>query len=275
MGKGEIIESENGEVVPNYRNYVMDTSVSYLYRENHIKQNIENNLKFRQEILPIGKTKLNIFEVIDLMGEIVDESDPDSRNPQIVHSIQTGEACRKLHPDKDWFHLTGFIHDLGKVSAHKLLYSLPQWAVVGDTFPIGCAFSDKIIYNEFFTQNSDTYHELYGTKLGIYKEGIGFENMIFSWGHDEYLYQVLKANYCKLPEEALYIIRFHSFYPWHENSAYDNFADEKDLKMLPFLKDFQLCDLYSKVDEKFDIEERKKYYEKLIEKYFDSPILKW
>ena len=30
----------------------------------------------------------------------------------------------------------------------------------------------------------------YNTKLGIYKEGCGIENVIMSWGHDEYLYHV-------------------------------------------------------------------------------------
>jgi hypothetical protein len=41
------------------------------------------------------------------------------------------------------FHLTGLIHDLGKILAHPEFGSEPQWAVVGDTFPVGCAFSDK------------------------------------------------------------------------------------------------------------------------------------
>ena len=30
----------------------------------------------------------------------------------------------------------------------------------------------------------------YNSKLGIYKEGCGIENVIMSWGHDEYLYHV-------------------------------------------------------------------------------------
>ena len=37
-----------------------------------------------------------------------------------------------------WFVLVGLIHDLGKVLC---LFGEPQWAVVGDTFPVGCAFS--------------------------------------------------------------------------------------------------------------------------------------
>ena len=30
----------------------------------------------------------------------------------------------------------------------------------------------------------------YNSKLGIYREGCGIENVIMSWGHDEYLYHV-------------------------------------------------------------------------------------
>ena len=42
---------------------------------------------------------------------------------------------RKDYPEEDWFQLVGLIHDLGKIMA---FYDAPQWAVVGDTFPVGC-----------------------------------------------------------------------------------------------------------------------------------------
>src|SRR5690349_23199945 len=37
--------------------------------------------------------------------------------------------------------LTGFVHDLGKILC---LWGEPQWAVVGDTFPTGCAYSRNL-----------------------------------------------------------------------------------------------------------------------------------
>jgi len=40
-----------------------------------------------------------------------------------------------------------------------------------------------------------------------------------SWGHDEYVYQWVKD---RLPEEALYMLRYHSFYAWHREAAYDH-----------------------------------------------------
>lgn len=47
----------------------------------------------------------------------------------------------------------------------------------------------------------------YSTKLGMYEENCGLEKVTMSWGHDEYMYRMLKHNKSTLPEEALYIIR--------------------------------------------------------------------
>jgi inositol oxygenase len=45
---------------------------------------------------------------------------------------------------------TGFVHDLGKCLC---LYGEPQWGVVGDTFPTGCAYSDAVVFPEYFRAN--------------------------------------------------------------------------------------------------------------------------
>jgi len=55
------------------------------------------------------------------------------------------------------------IHDLGKVLS---LFGEPQWAVVGDTFPVGCAFSDKIVFPEYFDANPDRQDEKLSMHLG-------------------------------------------------------------------------------------------------------------
>jgi hypothetical protein len=57
----------------------------------------------------------------------------------------------------------------------------------------------RVIYNCYFS-----------TKFGVYKPNCGLENVMMSWGHDEYMYQVLKHNKTTLPEEALYMIRYAS-----------------------------------------------------------------
>jgi hypothetical protein len=44
---------------------------------------------------------------------------------------------------------------------------------------------------QYFRDNPDSQNVLYNSKLGIYKEGCGLDNVMMSWGHDEYMYQVI------------------------------------------------------------------------------------
>ena len=131
---------------------------------------------------------MGIWEALEYLNTLVDESDPDTDLSQIEHLLQSAEAIRKDgHPR--WMVLAGLLHDLGKVLC---LYGEPQWAVVGDTFPVGCAWSEKIVYPEFFRDNPDSRVPEYQTRLGVYTEGCGLKNVDLSWGHDEYLYQVVR-----------------------------------------------------------------------------------
>lgn len=68
-----------------------------------------------KEWLRFDKFKMTVKEALTKLNNLVDESDPDTNLPNIVHAFQTAELIRKEHPDLDWFHLTGLIHDLGKV----------------------------------------------------------------------------------------------------------------------------------------------------------------
>jgi inositol oxygenase len=217
-----------------------------------------------------NKFKTNIMTALDKLNDLVDESDPDANIPNIVHAFQTAERIRKEHPDKPWFHLTGLIHDLGKIMA---FYDEPQWAVVGDTFPVGCKHQKSIVYRDTsFVNNPDTYDERYNTENGIYQPGCGLSKLMMSWGHDEYLYRVLKHNNTTLPEVALYMIRFHSFYPWHSGKDYMHLSDKTDLEMLPWVLEFNKYDLYTKSTEIPDIEALKPYYQTLIDQYIPGDL---
>lgn len=65
--------------------------------------------------LQFNKLKMTVKEALIKLNDLVDESDPDSDLPNIVHAFQTAERIRAEHPDLEWFQLTGLIHDLGKV----------------------------------------------------------------------------------------------------------------------------------------------------------------
>lgn len=228
--------------------------VKNFYKEQHEKQTVAYNLKARNDFRSKTRAEMTIWEAMEKLNTLIDESDPDTSLSQIEHLLQSAEAIRRDGKPR-WMQLTGLIHDLG-----KLLYFFDaqgQWDVVGDTFPVGCAFDDRIIYgSESFKGNPDYGHEIYGTKFGIYSPGCGLDNVMLSWGHDEYLYHVVKDQ-STLPPEALAIIRYHSFYPWHSAGAYHELMNEKDKEMLKAVKAFNPYDLYSKSDDIPKIEELK------------------
>lgn len=208
-----------------------------------------------------------------MLDELVDDSDPDNELPNSVHDFQTAERIRAAHPEHDWFHLVGLLHDLGKVMA---LWGEPQWCVVGDTFPVGCEFSDKIVFAHQFVQNPDTDNPQYNTPAGIYAPKCGLENLMMSWGHDEYMYQMLRFNGCTIPEEGLACIRFHSFYPWHTEEAYHHLCTDHDLATVkPWVLEFNKFDLYSKGDEVPDVKAVWPYYKSLLVKYNLDGLLSW
>uniref|UniRef100_A0A3Q2VZM0 Inositol oxygenase n=1 Tax=Haplochromis burtoni TaxID=8153 RepID=A0A3Q2VZM0_HAPBU len=144
-------------------------------------------------------TRMGMMDAIMSLDQLVDESDPDVDFPNSFHAFQTAEGIRQEHPDKEWFQLVGLIHDVGKIMA---LWDEPQWAVVGDTFPVGCKFQNSIVFRDnTFLKNPDDNNPKYNTEFGIYEPNCGLDNVLMSWGHDEYLYRVMKFNKCLIPEE--------------------------------------------------------------------------
>src|SRR5438552_2393794 len=220
--------------------------VQEFYRQNHAYQTRDFVQQKKREYLPLNKRRMGIWEAMEYLNTVVDDSDPDTNLSQIEHLLQTSEAIRRDGRPR-WFILTGLIHDLGKVLC---LWGEPQWSVVGDTFPVGCAFSDTIVFPEFFEANPDTAVPEYQTACGIYEEGCGLDRVHLSWGHDEYLYQVVKEF---LPPEALAMIRFHSFYPWHRERAYRQLFSPHDEEMFAWVRAFNPYDLYSKTPVRPDV----------------------
>ena len=96
---------------------------------------------------------------------------------------------------------------------------------------------------------------------------------MISWGHDEYMYIIAKEQ-STLPIEGLAMIRFHSFYPWHRETAYSQFMKEGDERLLAAVREFNPYDLYSKADQPIRVEEVKEYYQAIISKYF-PPVVEW
>nr|WP_254053435.1 inositol oxygenase [Singulisphaera sp. GP187] len=239
--------------------------VREFYQLNHRHQTLGFVLEKKQEFLAKSRRSMGIWEAMEFLNTLVDESDPDADFSQIEHLMQTSEAIRAAgHPR--WFVLTGLIHDLGKILC---LYGEPQWAVVGDTFPVGCRYSDKIVFSEYFAENPDSAVPEYRTRHGIYAEGCGLDQVHLSWGHDEYLYHVVKDY---LPEEGLAMIRYHSFYAWHHENQYNHLMNEHDRRKLSWVRAFNPFDLYSKGHDRPDVAALTPYYKDLIAEFFPAQL---
>jgi inositol oxygenase len=250
-----------------YRNYETPgrDSVREFYRLNHQYQTFDFVQQKKAEFLSFDKKEMSVWDAFQFLNQLVDDSDPDTDLDQFQHLLQTSEAIRADgHPD--WMVLAGLFHDMGKVLC---LFGEPQWAVVGDTFPVGCAWSDKIVYPEFFSENPDAQNEQYQTRYGVYSPGCGLRNVQLSWGHDEYVYHMMKDY---LPEPALYMLRYHSFYSQHREHGYDHLMDDHDREMFKWVKLFNPYDLYSKNPTPPDWTQLRPYYEELVAKYLPATL---
>jgi inositol oxygenase len=261
--------SHDAKTKEEFRDYHAEArpGVREFYRLNHRHQTLDFVLAKKAEYLPPRRQRMGTWEALEFLNTLVDDSDPDADLSQIEHLMQTAEAIRQRgHPR--WFVLTGLIHDLGKILC---LFGEPQWAVVGDTFPVGCAFSDRVVFPEFFADNPDRLVAAYQTPCGIYAPGCGLDRVHLSWGHDEYLYQVVKDY---LPDEALYMIRYHSFYAAHREGAYAHLMDGRDREMFAWVRAFNPYDLYSKSAVRPDVARLRPFYEELMAEFL-PPVLQW
>lgn len=219
--------------------------VKRFYAQQHTLQTVAFNLKARNDFHNKTRARMGVWEAMEKLNTFIDECDLDTQESHMTNLLQTSEALRRDGKPR-WMQLVGLIHDLGKL---LFFYGAEgQWDIVGDTFPVGCAFDDGIIFGkESFKNNGDYNNHIYSTKSAIYSPGCGLDYVMLSWGHDEYLYHIVKDQ-SPIPAEGFAMIRYHSFYPWHREGAYHELMNEHDKKMLEAVRAFNPYDLYSKSD---------------------------
>ena len=99
----------------------------YKHRFEDLKQVEVNGMKYDDTI--VGKNMHTIRTVVRKVN-----------NPYIN---KVPERIRKKYPDDKEYQLIGLIHDLGKV---LFTFGEPNWAIVGDTYVVGCEFPTTIVY---------------------------------------------------------------------------------------------------------------------------------
>lgn len=268
--------------VEEFRNYnqgEITAAVKEHYRKMRTKQTLDYVLAMKKKYLTFDKP-MTIWDAMERLNALVDVSDPDLDLPNVEHLIQSAEAIR-ADGRPDWMQLVGLLHDLGKVMYlwgcdEDGTSQKEQWGLVGDVFAVGCALPDSCVYPEFNELNTDSSDTRYNTTTGIYPANCGIDNVHLAWGHDEYLYQVLKNHKTNtIPEAGMVMIRYHSFYPWHRGGAYSELADSKDAQYKEWIRDFNKYDLYSKCPRRYTVAEIRDYYEPIVEKYLGSAELMW
>ncbi|MGY0219689.1 inositol oxygenase family protein [Endozoicomonadaceae bacterium StTr2] len=244
--------------------------VTRFYAEHHRHQTYDFASSKRENYGRLQQGQYAAWEMMEQLDKIKDESDPDISLSQMEHAFQVAESIhQKGHPE--WMVVAGLLHDMGKA---LLLWGEPQWAVVGDTYPTGLRFSESIVQYPFLADNPDSKVAAYQSDYGIYHEGIGLDNVIMTWGHDEYLYQVLRAQ-SSLPEEALFAIRFHSCYPLLQarEPRYLALMNNDDRRLFSAVLTLNQHDLYSKSDTSVAHDPAlQKHYKSLVEKYIPGKI---
>lgn len=254
-----------------YRDYPDDpnSSIYQHYYNKNTKQTLslvkEKHLKYKEGFFDKSHKIMTMSEGLSQLNSYKDPSDPDTNSDNLIHAYQTAEQIRKDHPDLEWFQVTGLIHDVGKI---LFTTNEPDWSIVGDTFPLGCKYRSECVYSKFFMNNPEQYDN-----LGIYEEKCGLDNLTMTYGHDEYLYNVLIDNNSILPNIAHRIIRYHSFYPLHQHGAYTEFLNSNDTELISWLTMFRNYDLYTKHDDFILTDEIIQYYERLLQKYFPNPLI--
>jgi inositol oxygenase len=202
-----------------FRNY--ESSINHSIVKNHYKDMRTNQtisfVKQMHEKYSFDpskiRAKMTIREAFKSLESYVDSSDPDVSLPNMIHMFQTAEGIRKAcYPD--WFQLVGLIHDMGKImflwgdekSGQCGTAEGPQWALGGDTWVVGAKIPDVVVFPEFNQLNPDMNDNRYNTDLGIYEEGCGLDNLLFAYGHDEYLYQMLVILFLSLQKAFFFSI---------------------------------------------------------------------
>lgn len=79
-------------------------------------------------------------------------------------------------------------------------------------------FLKACIYNffmvvQYFKENPDNNNPAFNTKYGAYSEGCGLDNVLMSWGHDDYMYLVkfCKTFYWKIKLCFFYLFQWHHY----------------------------------------------------------------
>jgi len=191
-------------------------------------------LKAKYEAKPLFG-RVRVWDMIEKLGQCIDPSDDSlGLTSQYTHVQQILAAMERDSVADPDMYMVALLHDLGKV---MLLTAEAPEHIVGYIEP-----------------------------MGQYQEGVGLDNIVFQFGHDEMIYQRIKGH---VPDRIAWSIRYHSARP-DTIAPYLNSEERKVEKEL--LAKFRIYDQTTKSIHRLPRIDMGKYRD-MVEALFPRPIL--
>ena len=211
---------------------------------------------------------MTVWEALEFLNTLVDDSDPDVDFTQIEHALQTAEAIRAAGQPR-WFIVTGLVHDLGKILC---LFGEPQWAVVGDTFPVGCRWSPKIVYSQFFSDNPGPARARVPDRERHLRAGLRPRQRAHVVGPRRVRLPRRQGSTARTKRSTCCATTRST--RGTRKSEYSHLLNDRDRAMVKWVRAFNRYDLYSKGSARPKVEELMPFYEDLVKEFFPAP-LRW
>lgn len=82
---------KEGKTPQEYRNYEAPTrdTVKEFYRLNYINQTYDFVLEKKEHFLKLDKKEMSLWDALEFLNQLVDDSDPDTDLDQLQHLLQT------------------------------------------------------------------------------------------------------------------------------------------------------------------------------------------
>lgn len=203
--------------------------------EQHRQQTVATVAQLKRKYESIVFGKVRVWDLIEKLALCIDPTDMRLyAASQFVHIQQILASMEQNGIDDPNMLITAIIHDLGKVLL--LTGELPENIVCG------------------------------ARRIGEYEKGIGLDNVVYQFGHGEFIYSRMKDH---VPDHVAWAVRYHNI----------NLEDA-----MPYMKahEREYADKFLRPFQKFDGSFGSPYfcpkvnigrYRDLIEEYFPQPIL--
>lgn len=205
-----------------------------LIKDAHWDQSPAQIAKLNEKYKAPAFGNVSPWSLIEKLGMCVDPTDRELYGAsQWLHTMQVMEAMEKDNVHDEEFLLAGILHDLGKV---LLLTTEAPENVVCDN-----------------------------SVVGKHTNGVGLDNCLLHWNHDEYAYMKLKTH---VPYHVAWIIRYHSI----KVDVTMPYLDQKDMALYSkYLVNFRKYDKLTKSIYRLPQVDTDKY-RRLVEKHLPATM---